>query len=60
MLAKVFLVIEVLWQARGIISAVVEAVESLNDPKVKDRIQVRAVQHGVERTLNKIVKIETR
>lgn len=60
MLTKVFLAIELLWKARGIISAIVEAVESLQDPKVKDRIRVRAIQHGVEPTLNKIVKLETK
>ena len=60
MLTKVFLIIEVLWNARGVISAIVEAVESLGDKRVKDRIQVRAVQHGVESTLNKIVRLETK
>lgn len=56
MLTKVFLIIEVLWNARGVISAIVEAVESLGDPVVKARIREHTEKAGVEKVFHKAVK----
>lgn len=56
MFGKILFVLKFLWEARGLVVAIVEAVETLGDPRVKARIRVHATAAGVEKILNRVVK----